>query len=266
MNVNFYKPSHPVLNQYIEGYYFMSKVEDDAHKPLQYITFPGNYFIVSACQDVEIKQEKESIEIRRSATTNLIIDFVSRCPVPTEVSYQQSINEVTIYFKPLGIYPFFEADRSAVLEGEIQFSDFGEIMNSILKESNRKIQIETLENYWMSKFQEKKLALAYAIAENLESELSIEEIAVKNKITRQYLNKISQRYLGKPASEYKKIHRFRKALLLNKKVKNLTELSYENLFYDQSHFIKDFKELTKISPRKFFDHVDTEQNNIWLFI
>lgn len=266
MNVSFYKPLHPVLNQYIEGYYFMSKVEDEEHKPLQYITFPGNYFIVSACQNVAINQDKGAIEIHRSATDNLLLDFVFRCPIPTEVCYQQSINEVTIYFKPLGIYHFFEVDRSAALQEKIQVSDFESVMNGVLKESNRKLQIQKLENYWISKFQEKNLSLAYTISKDLESDLSIEEIAVKNNITRQYLNKISQRYLGKPASEYKKINRFRKALLLNKKVKNLTELSYENLFYDQSHFIKDFKELTKIKPRKFFDKVDTEQNNIWLFI
>jgi AraC-like DNA-binding protein len=34
-------------------------------------------------------------------------------------------------------------------------------------------------------------------------------------------------------------------------MKNLTELSYENLFYDQSHFIKNFKDLTKIQPQNF---------------
>jgi AraC-like DNA-binding protein len=52
----------------------------------------------------------------------------------------------------------------------------------------------------------------------------------------------------------------------NKEMKNLTELSYENLFYDQSHFIRDFKELTKITPSVFFEKVNTEQNNIWMLI
>jgi AraC-like DNA-binding protein len=148
----------------------------------------------------------------------------------------------------------------------IHVSNFKEISNTALNEPNRKKQIEILEEYWLSKFQQKDLTLAYAILTDFETELSIEEIAAKNNITRQYLNKISKRYLGKPASEFRKIQRFRKVLISNKKVKNLTELSYENLFYDQSHLIKDFKEFTKISPRKFFENVDIEQNNIWLFI
>lgn len=264
MKVNFYQPIHPILKKYIEGYYFMSK--DESQEPIKYLTFPDNYFILSACQNVSIIQEKGWLKIHESSSENLIIDFVSQCSVPTEILYQQSINEVTVYFKPLGIYHFFEADQSTDLKANIQDSDFKEIMDQILKESDRKRQIQLLENYWLLKFNLKDLTLASAITYDLDSELSIEEIATKNKITRQYVNKVSKRYLGKPASEYRKIQRFRKVLITNRKVKNLTELSYENLFYDQSHLIKDFKELTKISPKKFFENVDTEQNNIWLFI
>jgi len=264
MKVTFYQPLHPVLQKYIEGYYFVDK--DDSHQPVRYLTFPDNYFIVSACQDVSITQDKGWVEIHRSLSENLVIDFVSRCSVPTEIYYRQSVNEVTVYFKPLGMYHFFEAGESSALKEHLQLSNFNEIMNAVLKERDRKRQIELLENYWLSNFQPKNLTLAYNILADFDTELSIEEIAEKNRITRQYLNKISNRYLGKPASEFRKIQRFRKVLISNKKSRNLTELSYENLFYDQSHLIKDFKELTKISPGKFFENVDTQQNNIWLFI
>jgi len=215
---------------------------------------------------VTIAQDKGWVEIQRSLSENLVIDFVARCSVPTEIFYQQSINEITVYFKPLGMYHFFEADNSDIMQEHIHFSDFKEISNTVFNEPHRKKQIEMLEKYWLSKFQYKDLTLAYSILTDFETELSIEEIAVKNGITRQYLNKISKRYLGKPATEFRKIQRFRKVLISNKKVRNLTELSYENLFYDQSHLIKDFKEFTKISPKKFFENVDIEQNNIWLFI
>lgn len=264
MKVTFYQPVHPILKKYIEGYYFVEK--DAHHQPVRYLTFPDNYFIVSACRDVSITQDKGWVEIHRSLTENLVIDFVFRCSVPTEIFYQQSVNEITVYFKPLGIYHFFDADESTALQENIHFSDFKEMMNVVLKEFCRTKQIEMLENYWLSKFREKNLALPYAILADFETELNIEEIAAKNAITRQYVNKISKRYLAKPASEFRKIQRFRKVLISNKNSRNLTELSYEHLFYDQSHLIKDFKELTRISPGKFFEHVNTEQNNIWLFI
>jgi len=41
---------------------------------------------------------------------------------------------------------------------------------------------------------------------------------------------------------------------------------FKHSFYDQSHFIKDFKQFTNISPNTFFQKVDTSKENIWLFI
>lgn len=264
MKIHFYLPIHPLLKKYIQGYYFISKDESD--QPLRYLTFPSNFFIVSACQNAEVIENENKIEISQSSKENILVDLVSRCTSSTEIYYTQPINEVTIYFKPLGIYHFFSSENYRLLQDEIIVSDFPEIVKSILNESDLEIQMQKLEDYWLSKFIEKDLSIITKIKEDLETEIGIENIAQKNGITRQYVNKLSKRYLAKPASEYRKIYRFRKALIQNKEMKNLTELSYENLFYDQSHFIKDFKELTQITPGIFFKKVNTEQNNIWLLI
>ncbi|HYG19826.1 MAG TPA: helix-turn-helix domain-containing protein [Ohtaekwangia sp.] len=39
--------------------------------------------------------------------------------------------------------------------------------------------------------------------------------------------------------------------LLNQTTETLTDIAYENEYYDQSHFIKDFKEFTGITPKEF---------------
>ncbi|WP_345988467.1 helix-turn-helix domain-containing protein [Chryseobacterium sp. Chry.R1] len=264
MDIHFYQPRNPVLKKYIQGYYFMDK--DESASSIRYLTFPNNFFIVSACQDAEIRSDEGSMEIYHSPIKNIVIDLVSRCTGSTEIFYEKPINEITIYFKPLGIYHFFNADKCLILKDKILSSDFREAMDKILNEHGKEIQIKALEDYLLSKFIDKHLTGAENIIKDLENDISILDIAEKNGITRQYVNKITKRFAAKPASEYRKINRFRNSLLQNKQVKNLTELSYENLFYDQSHFIKDFKELTQITPKTFFKKVNTEQNNIWLFI
>lgn len=40
-------------------------------------------------------------------------------------------------------------------------------------------------------------------------------------------------------------------LLLSQTRETLTNIAYENEYYDQPHFIKDFKEFTGITPKKF---------------
>lgn len=264
MKVSFYKPNHPILKKFIEGYYFISK--DNSDEKLSYLTFPDNYFIISACQNANIFREENKIKINQSSDENIFLDFVSRCNAPVEVHYEEEINEATVYFKPLGIYHFFNASEVKLLQDEIIVSDFKEFMKITLNEENREKQIEKLENYWLSKFQEKDLDKIGLIINDLDSDVKIEDIAEKYHISRQYLNKIFTKHLGKSISEFRKIQRFRNSVIRNKDVKNLTELSYENLFYDQSHFIKDFKELTQFQPRKFFKNVNTDEKNIWLFI
>ena len=40
-------------------------------------------------------------------------------------------------------------------------------------------------------------------------------------------------------------------MLLNKKADKLTTIAYESEYFDQAHFIKDFREFTGINPKEF---------------
>ncbi|WP_223266521.1 helix-turn-helix domain-containing protein [Gelidibacter gilvus] len=267
MKIEFYKPSNNTLRKYIEGYYFIA--EDKNSKPIQYFTFPNNYCILSVSQNVKLQLEEKHFFISSSENKNTIANFVSRYAEPIEIVYENTVNEITIYFKPLGINHFLEAPeifKKNKIEDFNPFPDFKDEMENIFILKNRDNQIEKLENYWLSKFSEKDLTLAGRLLCDIEADLKIEEIAEKHNFTRQYINKLFSKSVGKTPSEYRKIHRFRNSLFKHQKSKNLTELSHGNLFYDQSHFNKDFKTFTNKNPSAFFKNVDTEKGNIWFFI
>jgi AraC-like DNA-binding protein len=40
-------------------------------------------------------------------------------------------------------------------------------------------------------------------------------------------------------------------MVLNRQSQSLTEIAYESEYYAQAHFIRDFKEFTGTTPRKF---------------
>jgi len=72
-------------------------------------------------------------------------------------------------------------------------------------------------------------------------------------------------------SEYKRIARFRHSLknrLLSKEIKSLTNLSYESGFYDQSYFIREYKKLTLLNPKEFFQTIAVLDENkmIWKIV
>lgn len=139
-------------------------------------------------------------------------------------------------------------------------------MKLIFDDPNRDNQINLLEEYWLSKFAKKDFSNLLKIASDIEADLKIDEIAEKHNFSRRYISKLFKKHTGKTSSEYRKIHRFRNSLSDIKEAKNLTQLSHGNLFYDHSHFIKDFKALTNLHPSSFFKSVDIEKENVWLFI
>lgn len=267
MKLEFYRPQNSQLKKYIEGYYFIAP--DNNPAPLHYWTFPNNFFIVSVSLNMKMEVAENKFIIEYSTQKNTVANFVARYKTPIEIVYKDAIDEITLYFKPLGTHHFMD-DVPKLLQQQTAFfdpyPDFKEVMNEILQMQNRAMQIETLEQYWLSKMTIKDLGPMEAILADIESDLKVDEIATKNNFSRQYLNNLFTKNTGKSPSEYRKIHRFRTAIAKKKDAKNLTDLTYDSLFYDQSHMIKDFKELTRVSPHSFFKKVDTGKENIWLFI
>ena len=256
------------MKQYIEGYYFI--VDEDAEGTEEYLTFPNNYAIVTTNLNSTVSFSDNKISIIPSARENIHASLVYSYAVPIVVYYEKPIREITIYFKPLGINRFvnnletmFSSEQ--MVEFMPDFSDFKEEMNRIFQMDDRQRQRTELETYWLSKLVMKDLSSVESILSDIESNMKIADIAQKNGISRKHLYKMVYRHLGKSPMDYRKVFRFRNAIANKGKVKNLTELSYENDFYDQPHLVKDFKAFTRSSPHAFFKHVNTEKKNIWRF-
>lgn len=268
MKIVFYRPKNNIIKKYMEGYYFM--LPDDTNQPFHYFTFPNNFFILSVAIGSQIMTDDNKIIISNSTNGEIIADFLARYTKPVEILYKNQISEITIYFKPAAINHFIDkADLLFQQKNAINFNpfpDFFEKMKEILELKDQTRQIELLEEYWLSKFKHKDLQLIENILLDMESDLKISDIAAKYNISRQHLNTLFSKTVGKPCSEFRKINRFRATIEKKKNAKNLSQLTYDNMFYDQSHMIKDFKELTKVSPQSFFKKIDIDKKNIWLYI
>lgn len=268
MEVDFYKPKNMFLRDYIEGYYFFS--EDRKSKPVSYFTFPNNFCILSIYQNTEEYFSKNQYLVKSSKQKNVVSSLFTRYSKPLEIIYENLVNEITIYFKPIKINHFIE-DSKIFEQGQISnfipFPDFKEKIELIFNlYHDRDNQIQLLEDYLLSKFLKKDLSLAEQILSDVNNGLKLEYIAEKYNFTRQHISKIFLKNVGKTMSEYKKIQRFRNALTYQKRSTNLTDLSNDGLYFDQSHFIKHFKELTDKKPSDFFKIVETDKENVWLYI
>lgn len=78
---------------------------------------------------------------------------------------------------------------------------------------------------------------------------NIENVADRYGITARYLQKLFLQYSGLTPKLYSKINRFQNSLrLVAKKDTSLTSIAYDCGYFDQSHFIKEFKSFTGLTP------------------
>lgn len=88
--------------------------------------------------------------------------------------------------------------------------------------------------------------------------LSVDELSKQSNTNRRQLVRKFSSTIGLSPKQLSKTIRLQASLkmLLTKKITNLTALAYEYEYYDQSHFIKDFKEFTGLTPKEFYgDHL-----------
>lgn len=78
---------------------------------------------------------------------------------------------------------------------------------------------------------------------------NIETVASRHGITSRYLQKIFLQYTGLTPKLYSKINRFQNSLrLVAQKDIPLTSIAYHCGYFDQSHFIREFKSFTGFTP------------------
>lgn len=266
MKVDYYKTKDKILQKYIEGYYFIEEVP--IQKKIKYCTYPSNYSIFCIQQNVEKLYKENQIVYKSSLNKNLKTELFFRYSKPLRFEYENVVNEITIYFRPLGINYFIkdlDLSKTAKISNLSPFPDFEQSIQEIFAQPSRELQIIFFENYWLSKLLDKDFILMYNIVGDLEQGLSIIGISEKYNFTRQYITKLFLKNIGKTPSEYRKIFRFRSALKQLESNGSLTSVSYKGEFYDQAHFIKCFKSLTDIKPSCFLKKVDLKKGNIWRF-
>jgi AraC-like DNA-binding protein len=98
----------------------------------------------------------------------------------------------------------------------------------------------------------RKMAVVNNVMQELKQEDffdNIENVASRYGITSRYLQKIFLQYTGLTPKLYSKINRFQNSLrLVAQKDASLSSIAYDCGYFDQSHFIREFKSFTGLTP------------------
>jgi len=88
----------------------------------------------------------------------------------------------------------------------------------------------------------------------LKGQGSVEDLSKKMSVNRRQLERKFAAVIGLSPKQLSKIIRLQAALKLlqSKDFISLSSIAHESEYYDQAHFIRDFKEFTGLSPKQFY--------------
>jgi len=162
-------------------------------------------------------------------------------------------------FLPFASIPIKDMENTAV-SLENLFQDQGQdIEQKVLKANSILEKIHLIETFLLGQLTDIETVdrIVKSIVETIltaNGQLSIDELSKQTNINRRQLERKFSSAIGLSPKQLSKTIRLQATLkmLLNKKFTSLTALAYETEYYDQAHFIKDFKELTGFTPKEFY--------------
>ena len=174
------------------------------------------------------------------------------------------VNTFAIRFYPYGFANFVTIPIKNLVNKETPIELlFGEkaaksLEKKIIQASNSRERIGIIERFLLDKMND-KTTIDTIVKSTIDALLltngsaSIGAILKGDLSKRRQLERNFLKQIGVSPKQLGKVIRLQTALkmMLNKEAENLTNIAYESEYFDQAHFIKDFKEFTGINPKKF---------------
>lgn len=166
-------------------------------------------------------------------------------------------------------------DAITDLEAITSVPSFRQVLRDLQSIRNIPVAIILLDQFFLKKvanLSADNSFLHFAVQQIFQSKgtLKIQSLTTKIQASRRYVEKIFKNRVGLSPKHYARLIRVKKAslLLLDDGFNgNVKEVANKLKYYDQSHFLKDFKDITRRSPTEFLQqegNLTLDQLNVYL--
>lgn len=247
---------HPLLSGYVKCYWCL---ETESSVPLsKERVFPdGCTELIFHYGDLFKKYTGNTAAVQpRSFIHGQIRSFI-------EIEASGKTGIFSVRFHPNGLRAFTPVDISETTGEHVSIHHFWgragrELEDKILHAATHAQRVQLIDAFLLGrlKVDPDDRLIDHCVQTIIQSQgnVSIEELATKMYIGRRQLERRFVAGVGLSPKLLSRITRFQNVLGLieNKQFSSLTQLAYEGGFYDQAHFIKDFREFTGLNPRQYF--------------
>jgi AraC-like DNA-binding protein len=178
-----------------------------------------------------------------------------------------NVNTFAICFYPIGFANFVTRPLENLVDKETPISElFGQEVADILEQqmiqaADTKQRIDIIEAFFLKILIDKN-TISNIVKSTVDALLKtngttpINDILTDNISKRRQLERHFRKQIGISPKQLSKAIRLQATLnlLLNRKTETLTDIAYENDYFDQNHFIKDFKDLVGVTPKEYLNN------------
>jgi AraC-like DNA-binding protein len=256
-----YFPPSEILKPYIRHYYLFQSTSDTSFGDT---VFPSG--------DPEMIFNLGEGTWSAEGKTNPLIELWGQITKPLAIHSTGRHTMLGIKFYPHSAAYFL---KDTIGEFNDQVADLGELLGRPVKQLHAQLLataetakgIALLETFLLQRLMinEKRILRIDRVGHILKSMASdptdpagvkINAIASRHGITSRYLNKLIYQHTGLTPISFNKIKRFQFSLkLIAKHDQPLTAIAYDCGYFDQSHFIKEFKTFTGLTPSAYLKSI-----------
>ncbi|MBN8787100.1 MAG: AraC family transcriptional regulator [Terrimonas sp.] len=171
------------------------------------------------------------------------------------------IGTILVYFTEIGFTHFASHPANELFNLSLSLGDIfdknkvEEVEDKLTVATTDSQRIKVVEQFLLSQLKDietdKLIIEAVKLIYQSKGIIRVKELNEKLFISQSPFEKRFRKVVGTTAKKFASIVRFNSVLDNMSETKSLTEICYENNFFDQAHFIKDFKQFTGETPEKF---------------
>lgn len=272
------RPENELLKKYVEYFLFLKKSDNNL---VNYTTFPNSNLCVAIYKENKVtylndgKNNICSIAVGENRFSSRIYGFHTR---PFTVDLHCELDQVCIIFRAAALGVFTVEDLDGVGASDRAVEDFLQLkdrflLEQVFEERHPALRARLLENALVAKLNDRIPArllevLAHIkLSSALGQDTNVALLCRKFGISDTTLYRLFRGHVGQSPQRFIKTVRFRRALpVVLDNESPLTQIGMENNYYDQAHFIKDFRAFSGMAPKKLQKKASLAQDRLaWIF-